>query len=228
MGKILFSLLILISFVYGQSANSSEKKEFPLDSVKGLELVNVKGEIVNHKDKTGIQITKADGEIKGETLVVIPGVNFKNGTITLELTGEPAPDADPNMRGFVGVAFRLNPEDYSQYECFYLRPPNARANNQLRRNHSVQYVSHPEFPWYVMRKENPGLYESYVDLVPGEWTKVKIEVMDQKAKLFVHGAEQPCLIVNDLKKGASEGRIALWLHSSTLARYRNLIVTPSN
>jgi len=225
MSKILLSFLIIFSCVYGQNENSADKKEFSLESVEGLELINVKAEVVNHKDKTGIQITKADGEIKGETLVIFPEVNFKNGTITVELTGEPAPDADPNMRGFVGIAFRLNPEDYSQYECFYLRPTNARADNQLRRNHSVQYISHPEYPWYVLRKENPGLYETYVDLVPGDWTKVKIEVTDQKAKLYIHDAEQPCLVVNDLKKGVSEGKIALWLHSSTLARYRNLVVT---
>ena len=225
MSKILLSLLILISFVYGQSTNSSDKKEFQLDSIEGLELINVKEEVVNHKDKTGIQITKTDGEIKGETLVIISGINFKNGTISVELTGELAPDADPNMRGFVGVAFRVNPEDYSQYECIYLRPTNARADNQLRRNHSVQYISHPEYPWYRLREESPGLYETYVDLEPGEWTKVKIEVSDQMAKLYVHDADQPCLLVNDLKKGISEGKIALWLHSSTLARFRNLVVT---
>jgi len=113
----------------------------------------------------------------------------------------------------------------TKYECFYLRPTNARADNQLRRNHSIQYISHPEYPWYRLRKESPGLYESYVDLVPGEWTKVKIEVADQTARLYVHDAEQPCLIVNDFKKRAPEGKIALWLHSSTLARYRNLVIT---
>jgi 3-keto-disaccharide hydrolase len=225
MSKIVLSFFIIISYVYGQNDNSAVKKEFRLDSVEGLELINVKAETVKHKDKVGLQITKADGEIKGETLLIIPGINFKNGTITVELTGELAPDADPQMRGFVGVAFRINPNDNSKYECIYFRPTNARSDNQLRRNHSVQYISHPEYPWYVMRKESPELYESYVDMVPGEWTKVKIEVVDQKAKLYVHDAEQPCLIVNDLKKGTSEGKIALWLHSSTLARYRNLVVT---
>ncbi len=224
MGKILLSFLLLISFAYGQSTKSADKKIFKFDTSEGLELINVKAKAVNHNDKTGIQITKADGDIKGETLVIIPGINFKNGTITVELTGEPAPDADPQMRGFVGVAFRVNPEDYSKYECFYLRPTNARADNQLRRNHSVQYISHPEYPWYRLRKESPGLYETYVDLAPGEWTKVKIEVTDSMAKLYVHEADQPCLIVNDLKKGVSEGKIALWLHSSTLARFRDLVV----
>ena len=72
------------------------------------------------------------------------------------------------------------------------------------------------------------MYESYVDLVPGEWTKMKIEVADKVAKLYVNDSEQPCLIINDLKHKETEGKIALWLHSSTLARYRNLVVTPQN
>ncbi|MEJ2545869.1 MAG: hypothetical protein P8Y99_17540, partial [Calditrichaceae bacterium] len=140
--------------------------------------------------------------------------------------GEPAPGADPQMRGFVGVAFRVDTSDYSRYECFYLRPVNARADNQLQRNHSLQYVSHPDYPWYRLREETPGLYESYTDMVPGEWTKLKIEVDGQTAKLYLHDAEQPSLIVNDLKHEATEGRIALWLHWSTLARYRHLKVMP--
>jgi hypothetical protein len=38
-------------------------------------------------------------------------------------------------------------------------------------------------------------YESYVDLQPGVWTEYRIQVEDRKARLYVHGAEQPCLIV---------------------------------
>jgi len=222
--KIVISILFTIGCVLGQTIKDSNKLSFPLDSVNGLELINVKADMVNHKGKKGIQISKSNEEVKGETLVVLSEITFKDGTISLELTGEPAPDADPQMRGFVGVAFRVNPLDYSNYECIYLRPANGRAENQLQRNHSVQYISHPEFPWYKLRSQSPGLYESYVDIALGEWTKIKIEVKGKTAKLYVHDADQPCLIVNDLKLEESEGKVALWLHSSTLARYRNLVI----
>ena len=220
-------LLISVSFVFLQAGEMPAEKTFRLDSVEGLELLNVKAEVVEHQGKTGVQVTKAAGEISGETLVVIPGLNFANGTISVELTGEPAPDADPQMRGFVGVAFRVDPENYASYDCLYLRPTNARSNNQIRRNHTTQYIAHPEFPWYRMRKEFPELYESYADLVPGDWTKLKIEVAGTTAKLYLHDNDQPCLIVNDLKHEEKAGKIALWLHSSTLARYRNLVVKPN-
>jgi hypothetical protein len=223
--KAVLFFSIAFGCVFGQALESTNVNTFSLNSAEGLELINVNAVEVEHNGKEGIQITAAEGKINVETLVIIPEILFEDGTIEVELTGEPAPNADPQMRGFVGIAFRVDQSNYSSYECFYLRPTNARTDNQLRRNHSVQYVSHPEFPWYKLRNDYPGLYESYVDLEPGVWTKLKIEVAGRVAKLYLHDAEQPCLIVNDLKHGELEGKIALWLHTSTLARYRNLIVT---
>ena len=115
--------------------------------------------------------------------------------------------------------------DGTRYECFYLRPKNGRSDDQLQRNHSAQYISAPEFLWQRLRSETPAKYETYVDLVPGEWTKMKIDVRGDKARLYVNGAEQPVLIVNDLKHGDSKGAIALWVGPGTVAHFANLRVT---
>ena len=103
--------------------------------------------------------------------------------------------------------------------------PGARLR-QLRRNHTTQSISHPDHPWHRLRKESPGVYESYVDLVPGEWTRVKIVVSGTEARLFVRGAEQPGLIVKDLKLGASEGAVALWIGPGSEAHFAGLRVEP--
>ena len=125
-------------------------------------------------------------------------------------------------RGFVGVAFRVQP-DRKTYDCFYLRPTNGRADDQERRNHSAQYIQHPNFPWFKLRQETPSKYESYVDIGPAEWIHVKIEVNGEKAKLFVNNHPQPALIINDVKSGASaKGAVALWSEGSTIAHYANL------
>ncbi|HKI77103.1 MAG TPA: hypothetical protein VKA26_01025 [Ignavibacteriaceae bacterium] len=224
MTKTIILSLLMIGMMRAQTTANSDKQKFPLDSSKGLELVNVKAEPVNYSGKNGLQVTAMDGYKKGETLVIIPGVYFKDGVIELELTGEPAPGVPPEMRGFVGIAFHVGTTDSSNYECFYIRPTNGRADNQLIRNHSTQYISHPEYPWFRLRKESPGMYESYADMMPGEWTKFKIVVKGKTAKLFLHGSDQPCLVVNDLKHGITGGRIALWQHFTTLARYRNLVI----
>ena len=47
-----------------------------------------------------------------------------------------------------------------------------------------------------------------------------------RARLYVHGQEQPTLIVNDLKSGVQRtGTVALWINYGTIAHFRNLTVT---
>ena len=117
--------------------------------------------------------------------------------------------------------------DRRTYDCFYLRPTNGRADDQERRNHTAQYISHPAHTWFTLREKFPSRYESYVDIVPAKWIRVRIEVDGEKARLFVNGAEQPTLLVNDVKTGAAgRGGVALWFEGSTIAHYANLKITP--
>jgi hypothetical protein len=175
----------------------------------------------------GARPTPADfATLETEHLAIVDGIEFGDGTIEVELAGSPVPGAGGFARGFVGVAFRVQP-DSETYDCIYLRPANGRALEQTRRNHSTQYVSHPDWPWYRLRAEFPGRYESYVDMVPGEWIPLKISVEGDQARLYVGGAEQPSLIVNDLKSGPDgKGKVALWIHASTVGHFRNLRITP--
>lgn len=189
-----------------------------------LEPFNVEISEVNHKGKPAIRVVEKAGA-RGEAMAILTGSKFRNGTIEVELSGDRRPESDTTNRGFVGVAFRLLKKDTMQFECFYLRPTNGRSSDQLRRNHATQYVSMPQFPWFKLRKENPGVYESYVDLVAGEWTKVKIVVKNHQAKLYVNDASQPCLVVNDIKHAAEDGMIALWIGLGTEAHFRNLKIT---
>ena len=63
--------------------------------------------------------------------------------------------------------------------------------------------------------------------MPGTWTKIKIEVRGEQARLYVHDNEQPTLIVKDVKSGANgHGGVALWLEPGTVAHFRNLTVEP--
>jgi hypothetical protein len=54
------------------------------------------------------------------------------------------------------------------------------------------------------------------------WTKYKIEVQGRKARLYVHGAEQPSLVVNDMKLEPKEGGVALWVGPGTEGYFSNL------
>ena len=195
-------------------------------SVDQLEPVGTRVDATPYRGKKAVRVTAAEGQATREPLALVKGSSFGDGTIEVDLAGAPAPGAPEGARGFVGIAFRSTP-DAGKFELFYLRPTNGRAPDQLRRNHSTQYVSMPDWPWQRTRAETPGLYESYVDLEPGVWTHVKIVVAGTKAQLFVNGAGQPCLIVNDLKLGTVKGAIGLWIGLGTDAYFANLRVAPA-
>jgi hypothetical protein len=151
---------------------------------------------------------------------IVKDAMFRDGTIEVDLAGQPAAGAGTGARGFIGIAFRLQAD--GRYEYIYLRPTNGRADDQVRRNHSTQYSAHPDFDFARARQEAPEKYESYVDLQPGEWTKYRIEVEGAKARLYVNGAEQPCLIVNDMKLEPRPGGVALWVGPGTEGYFSNL------
>jgi hypothetical protein len=131
-------------------------------------------------------------------------------------------DAPDFARGFIGVAFRIN-DSNTKYESIYLRPLNARVNDQVRRNHSIQYYSYPEYKFDRLRKESPGRYESYTDMEMNKWITMRIEVKDAEAKLFLDNNQQPSLIVNDLKHGADlPGAVGLWVEAGTEGFFRDL------
>jgi hypothetical protein len=219
----------LATAAYAQSG-AEGRRSFALESAQGLRPHNVVVEPAVFEGRKGVRVTfnrplqAATGPV--DQLAVIEGLEFSNGVIEAEVAGAPAPNAPEGARGFVGIAFRVQ-SDAKSYDAFYLRPTNGRAEDQERRNHAVQYISHPDFPWHRLRKETPSRYESYVDLQPGVWTKVKIEVRGDKARLYVHDQPQPVLIVNDVKTGANgKGGVALWIDAGTVAHFRNLTVTP--
>lgn len=223
-------LTAILPLMWGSGFAQLSNKTIPLDALNDMQSRNVKIERVTYKGRGALRVTDTApaGVGDGERLVILNRTEFQDGVIEIELTGEPGANAGGGARGFVGVAFRVSRDDAKEtpkYECFYLRPTNGRADDQVRRNHSTQYISFPDFPWQKLRKEFPEKYESYVDLVPGEWTKVKIEVRGDKALLYVGSAPQPVLVVNDLKLGQSQGRIALWVGPGTIAHFADLRVS---
>jgi hypothetical protein len=207
-----------------------------LDSLDGLEIKSIsesgepvkgKADIAVYMGRRALHMLNDDSTLSSsgpsglESLAIVKDIDFKDGTIEVDLVGMPRQGSNSQSRGFIGIAFRIQ-GDGEKFENVYLRFTNGRADDQLRRNHSAQYSSFPDFPWSRLRQENPGVYESYVDIEEGAWTTIKVVVAGTKAKLYVNSAEQPCLIVNDLKLGESHGRVALWAGSDTEAYFSNL------
>jgi len=193
-------------------------------TVDQLTAHRVRLESVEYRGKRAVKVSE-DGVVpNAQAYAIVNGSQFRNGTIEVELAGQPAAGAGTGARGFIGIAFRLQND---RYEYIYLRPTNGRADDQVRRNHSTQYGSYPDFDFAVLRQQSPEKYESYVDLEQGAWTRYRIVVEGTTARLYVHGVAQPCLIVNDLKLGDSAGAVALWIGPGTEGYFTGLTIIPA-
>ena len=188
-----------------------------------VEPKNVSVAQVTFKGRSAVQLIAAPDAVNAASYAVVKDMMFRDGSIEVDLSGQPASGAGSGARGFIGIAFRLQSD--GQYEYIYLRPTNGRADDQVRRNHSTQYSAHPDFDFAKSRQEAPEKYESYVDLQPGTWTHYKIDVDGRKARLYVNGADQPCLVVNDMRYAPQQGRVALWVGPGTEGYFANLKIT---
>jgi hypothetical protein len=201
----------------------SNVQTFALSDTKDLVLVNVKADAAEYQGRKCVRLTNSTEE---DGFALLRDTDFQDGTIETDIALKITTPPGIRMPGFVGIAFRTRP-DASRYELFYLRPGNARADDQAMRNHSVQYVSKPGFDWYKLRREWPWVYEAYADLKTETWTKVRIEVSGRSAKLYLNGSENPSLVVNGLKGQELRGGVALWGYQGEEAYFSNVRITNS-
>ena len=189
-----------------------------------LNVTGGKAETVEYLGRKATRLTTQSNE---EVFAFLKGTQFQDGTIEADIAMKRTTPPGVRMPGFIGIAFRAR-TDTSHYDLFYLRPWNSHADDQAMRNHSVQYVAAPGFDWYKLRREWPWIYESYTDLQPEGWNKIKIEVHGRTAKLYVNGSVNPSLIVDGLKGEDLQGSVALWGYSGEEAYFSNVKVIPAN
>lgn len=199
-------------------------QSFPLIDPVGLTAPGAKTQSADYLGRKCLRIT-VDKE-DGNGLVLLPSTDFQDGTIEAEIALKSLAPPGRRFPGFIGIAFRVRP-DASHYELFYLRPGNSQASDQAMRNHSVQYVSEPDFDWYRLRREWPWIYESHAELAMETWTKVRIEVSGRAAKLYLNGSSNPSLVVDGLKGEDLHGAVALWGYSGEEAYFSNVRITPA-
>jgi hypothetical protein len=223
-------LAILLSYSVLLIAAAENAVSLPLDEASVVTPHNVTVRAVKHAGSDALEVRQT-GVIRGfdpDTFAYVPGLDFHDGTIEVDVAGSLLPSAQPAARGFVGIAFRIDVTGGTfASEGLYVRPTNGRADDQVRRNHSTQYFSFPDWDFDRLRREAPGQYESYADVAPDEWVHLKIEVSGARAEFYVNRATQPTLIVRDLKRGAdAHGAVGLWAGNGADCHFRNLSIRP--
>lgn len=203
-----------------------ENQEFEISNVKAS-VTELYGEEVLRveRDLEALPFDKDNlfGTVDEPTFVKIKDLNFSNGTIEVKVLSRLLKDAPKFARGFIGIAFRIN-EDNSAYESIYLRPTNGRADDQLRRNHTIQYYAYPDYKFNVLRENSKGEFETYADIGLNEWITMRIEVEGTKATLYLNDIEYPSFIVSKMKGNSTSGSIGLWVEIGTEGFFKDLKV----
>lgn len=215
--RLLFFFIAASLSVCGQTISLRSERLTPVHVQMSAEKMEKRSVVKVIKDSAVVEVDEP-------TFVRIDGVAFKNGIIEVDVLSKLTADASPTARGFIGVAFRIN-NDNSAFECIYIRPTNGRADDQVRRNHSIQYFSYPDFKFSRLRKEAPEKYESYADMGLNEWIKMKIVVNGREARLFLNENKQPSLVVTDLKLEEATGSIDLFVDVGTEGYFSDLKIS---
>ena len=181
---------------------------------KGLNASNRTISRLTDGARKGVRLSAAEGEGP----VYLPGIEFVNGTIELDIKGR-----DVQGASFVGLAF--HGVDGTTYDAIYFRPFNFKTDDQARVLRAVQYISHPAHPWQKLRADHPGQYEKPVKPVPdpNDWFHARVVVASPKVSVFVDDAKEPCLIVDQLSD-RKKGLVGIWVGNNSGGDFANFKV----
>jgi hypothetical protein len=151
--------------------------------------------------------------------------DFENGTIEVKMYSQlQNPSPYPPAAGFIGLYFRIK-EDDSEFESIYLRPKVGRANNQMFRNHAVQYFSYPNYKFQTLRDKFPaGSYEGSAPVSLNEWIKMRIEVNGETAEMFINDMKYSSFIVDKMLGSNKKGFVGLYVDIGTIGYFKDLKV----
>jgi hypothetical protein len=213
---IFLPVLIVLSFEIAVSAQTSLIKYdlYDLNKNGNLQPLNRKLESID-KEQKAVRFSESEGD----GVAWLDAVNFTNGIIELDIKGK-----DVLQQSFVGIAFHS--KDEKTLDAVYFRPFNFQSTDSVRRIHAVQYVSHPDFPWNVLRETQNGKYEKGIASAPNpnEWFHAKIIVDYPHVTVYVNNSPSPSLVIDKLND-RQNGKIGLWVGNNSGGEFANLVIT---
>lgn len=207
MKKYLYFVIAAVSTV-SLSSCSHESIAF---ETKKIEMVN-RDIVVINATKNSIELNRK----KGDGLAILKDETFEEGEILVEIKGENNPG-----KSFVGIAFNI--QNDSVYEAVYFRPFNFQSEEQIRREHSMQYIYHPKNTWRYLRTNFEGQYEATFPRKPNpdDWFAVRLHIDDTHVTVYDSETDAQLLKVERLTTQTSD-RIALWTGFNSKGWFRNL------
>jgi len=207
---------VLVTIFFLICINSFGQEQISLSD----KIQNKKIKVVNRKiSQYGDQLNAVEMDaMNGDGLGILEDIEFDTGIIEIDLLGENNPG-----KSFIGIAFNI--QNDKTYEAIYFRPFNFIAEDQIRKDHMIQYIFHPEFTWRKLRDERTGEFEDEIANPPNpdDWFKVIINITDEKVEIYVNEISKPVLTVDRLTSTKSQ-KIGIWTGNNSSGRFRNLVL----
>jgi hypothetical protein len=224
---LLVFLLLAGPQVFGQQITWDKHTLLPVNTIAKIIQLNGESVLEVKRDlaKSPFDINNVEKSVDGPTFIKLLNTDIDNGVIEVKMLSKVQENSPfPQARGFIGLAYRID-ENNANFENIYLRPGNGRADDQLRRNHTIQYFAYPDHTFSSLRKVANGLYETYADIGLNEWIDVRIEFDGEKALLYINNQKSPNFIVNKMLGKSKHGSVGLWVDIGTIGYFKKLTVT---
>jgi hypothetical protein len=193
-------LTAFVLLVSGFCATTVRAEHIPVDSPR-WSLQGEEARVVEFKGRPALRLKGA--------VALLADANFETGVIEFDMA------LTDNTASFPGVFFRG--VDDLNYEHFYLRPHQSGNPDANQYTPVINGVT----GWQVYSE-----YNSQMRYRLNEWFRVRLEIADDSARVFVD-SEEPRLVVSDLKRDRAAGFVML-RGSSGGAYFANISITPGS
>lgn len=139
-------------------------------------------------------------------------INFTNGIIEYDI-------AVDGSRSYPGIRFRASSQ--LEYENFYIRPHVSGRPDALQYTAAFGGVA----AWQLY--SGPGFTAS-ADIPTDEWLHVRLEIKNQRARIFFGEGEDPVLVIDKLKHEVAPGSIAIQSAPNRSACFSNFSVSKTD
>ncbi len=213
--KINTIIIICSTFIHLNSVAQKQTIKPDLLNSGHFQLVNREITIYENEDKkTVVHLNSRPGD----GVAWINSLDFQKGKIEFDVKGK-----NVLQQSFVGIAFHgLND---STFDAIYFRPFNFQSPDTMRKSHSVQYISLPQYDWSALREKYPGKYEhgltNTVD--PEKWFHAKIIVDAGTITVYVNDDKSPSLQIKPLADRTT-GKIGFWVGNNSEGEFKNLSI----
>ncbi len=215
-GLLVVLVLFCAQFCIGQE-NAIIPDLAKIGAGEGWKIANREVKVIKEDDQLSVYFEAQ----AGDGVAWLENLEVTDGIIEADIKGK-----DLSGRSFVGIAFRGVDEE--TYDAVYFRPFNFMSDDSLRKGHSVQYISHPDYSWPRLRNEHPGKYENPVNPAPdpNSFFHAKIVIQKPIISVYVNDAREPCLVVEELSE-RNGGRVGLWTGNYSDGTFANLKIIPA-